>query len=83
MTTSVRVTPAGCSTHFADMVIWRIRLYHEGTGDPSLSFDIESSIADRYNASGDALAVRGIRVVSEWRLCDQRDATARVHCLVP
>ena len=83
MTSLVRVTPAGCSTHFADMVMWRVRVHREGQSDPFLEFAIEASIAERYTASQDALAVRGIRVVSDWNLSDQRDATAKVHCLVP
>lgn len=82
MTTLVRVTPAGCSQHFNDMVVWRIRLYRNGLSDPFLAFDIEASIADRYSASQAALAIRGIRVVSDWRLSHQRDAIAQVHCPV-
>lgn len=83
MKTLVRVAPAGCSQHFNDMVVWRIRLYHDGAMDPFLDFVVEASIADRYSACQDALAVRGLLVVSDWSLSHQRDATAQVHLLVP
>lgn len=83
MTTLVRVSPAGCSQHFNDMVVWRVRLYRDGSSDPFLAFDVEASIADRYTASQTALAIRGFNVVTDWSLSPQRESTAQVHCPVP
>ncbi len=74
----VRVKPFGCSQDFADMVKWHISVVGEETGHERIAFEIEASLADRYRASTDALAIRGYLLRSDWSLSPQRHATALV-----
>ena len=74
----VRVKPFGCSKDFADMVKWHISVVDEETGYERIAFEIEASLADRYRASTDALAIRGYLLKSDWSLSPQRHATAVV-----
>lgn len=74
----VRVKPFGCSQDFADMVKWHVTVVGEGSDIDMMSFDIEASLADRYSASADALAIRGVLVKSDWSLSPQRHAMALV-----
>ena len=75
----VRVKPFGCSRDFADMVKWHISVVAKEAGREQIAFDIEASLADRYRASTDALAVRGYVLQSDWSLSAQRHATALVE----
>ncbi len=74
----VHVKPFGCSQDFADMVKWQISVVGEETGLERMAFEIEASLADRYRASTDALAIRGYLLQSDWTLTSQRHATALV-----
>ncbi len=74
----VRVRPFGCSQDFADMVKWHVSVLDEETGHERIAFEIEASLADRYCASTDALAIRGYLLKSDWSLSPQRHATALV-----
>ena len=74
----VLVKPFGCSQDFADMVKWHITVVDEGTGHDHIAFTIEASLADRYRASTDSLAIRGYLLQSDWSLSAQRHATALV-----
>ena len=74
----VDVKPFGYSHFFADMVKWHISVVCVDTGQEWMDFQIESSLADRYQASTDALAIRGYLLQSDWTLTSQRHATALV-----
>ena len=72
----VDVKPFGCSQDFADMVKWCVSVVGEETGQERITFEIQASLADRYRASTDALAIRGYVLQSDWTLTSQRHATA-------
>ena len=74
----VRVKPFGCSQDFADMVKWHVTVVGEDSDVDKMSFEIEASLADRYSASTDALAIRGFLLKSDWSLSPQRHAMALV-----